>query len=94
RITLRHWQPGDRFQPLGMASPVRLQDLFVNAKVPREERRRRVVAVGADGRIFWVEGLRPGHHVRLRPDTAETLLWSWSRQPPHAGAADSGEGSA
>ena len=38
RIVLRHWRPGDRFQPIGMKSPVKLQDLFANAKVSRSER--------------------------------------------------------
>ena len=33
-IRLRHWQPGDRFQPIGMPQPVKLQDFFTNQKVP------------------------------------------------------------
>lgn len=84
-ITLRHWQPGDRFQPLGMATAVRLQDLFTNLKIDPQERRQRVVAVRSDGLIFWVEGLRPGHLVRLRPDTRITLSWEWRRAVPSSG---------
>lgn len=34
-VWLRHWQPGDRFQPIGCGSSRKLQDLFVNLKVPR-----------------------------------------------------------
>ena len=37
-IILRHWQPGDRFQPIGLKSAVKLQDLFVNAKIPSARR--------------------------------------------------------
>ena len=32
KITLRHWRPGDRFQPIGLKSAVKLQDLFTNRK--------------------------------------------------------------
>jgi tRNA(Ile)-lysidine synthase len=77
RILLRHWQAGDRFQPLGLARAAKLQDLFTNAKVPRAERRQRVVAVTEGGAIFWVEGLRPGEPVRLTPATRRVLEWRW-----------------
>lgn len=77
RILLRHWQAGDRFQPLGLAQAAKLQDLFTNAKVPRAERRQRVVAVAEGGAIFWVEGLRPGEAVRLTPDSRRVLEWRW-----------------
>lgn len=78
-VTLRHWSPGDRFQPIGMPAPVRLQDLFVNARVPADERRRRVLASDAGGRIFWVEGLRIGEACRVRPGTGRLLVWRWRR---------------
>ena len=35
-MTLRLWQPGDRFQPLGLKGNKKLQDFFVDAKVPRD----------------------------------------------------------
>ena len=56
-IGLRHWGPGDRFQPIGMVGAVKLQDMFVNQKIPRAERRRLTVATTAAGDLFWVEGL-------------------------------------
>ncbi len=90
-VVLRHWRPGDRFQPLGLAVPAKLQDLFTNARVPRRERHGRVVAAGADGRIFWVEGLRPGEAVRLTPATRRVLEWRWRRAPA---APKSGRGAA
>jgi tRNA(Ile)-lysidine synthetase-like protein len=35
KILLRHWRAGDRFQPIGLKSAAKLQDLFTNAKIPR-----------------------------------------------------------
>lgn len=80
QIVLRHWRAGDRFQPIGMASPQKLQDIFTNLKVPRSERLRRVVATTHEGVIWWIEGLRIGEPFKLRPETRARLKWSWSRQ--------------
>ena len=78
-IVLRHWQPGDRFQPLGMPAPVKLQDLFVNQKVLRNLRHRLVVGVTRTGQLFWVEGLRMAEGCKLTPGTRRRLQWQWKR---------------
>src|SRR5262249_49417999 len=57
-VLLRHWQRGDRFQPIGMASAIKLQDFFTNQQVPRERRHQLVLAVSVDNEVFWVEGMR------------------------------------
>lgn len=77
-ITLRHWRAGDRFRPIGLGRSAKLQDLFVNAKVPREERSRRILAVTAGGEIFWVEGLRIGEIARVTPATR--TRWRLTRE--------------
>jgi tRNA(Ile)-lysidine synthase len=77
KVVLRHWRAGDRFQPIGMDWPVKLQDLFTNHKVPAAERRGRVVAESGAGEIFWVEGLRIGERFKVRLDTAKRLVWRW-----------------
>jgi tRNA(Ile)-lysidine synthase len=79
RIVLRHWERGDRFQPIGMTRSVKLQDLFSNLKVPRTERHQRIVAVAENGEIFWVEGLRISEKFKLCPDTKGVLEWKWRR---------------
>ncbi|HEX4644588.1 MAG TPA: tRNA lysidine(34) synthetase TilS, partial [Verrucomicrobiae bacterium] len=38
QMVLRHWQPGDRFQPIGMKTRVKVQDLFTNQQIPRARR--------------------------------------------------------
>ena len=79
RITLRHWRPGDRFQPIGMKSPVKLQDLFTNRKIPRARRRELVVAAAENGGMFWVEGLRMAENFKLTRQTRRRLVWRWRR---------------
>jgi tRNA(Ile)-lysidine synthase len=77
-IVLRHWRAGDRFQPIGLRGAAKLQDLFTNAKVPREQRRQLVVAEAGSG-IFWVEGLRISENFKLTAKTERVLSWSWRR---------------
>lgn len=81
-ILLRHWQPGDRFQPCGFDRPAKLQDLLTNAKIPAAHRRDLVLAVTRNGEIFWVEGLRPGAQCLLTPQTRRRLEWRWRRRLP------------
>ncbi|HVR35198.1 MAG TPA: tRNA lysidine(34) synthetase TilS [Methylomirabilota bacterium] len=78
-VLLRHWRAGDRFQPIGMAGPVKLQDLFTNAKVPAGEKRSRVLATTPEGEIFWVEGLRISEGFKLDKHTRRRLKWRCRR---------------
>jgi len=77
KIWLRHWQAGDRFQPIGMKSARKLQDLFTDLKVPREKRRLRIVASTDRGELFWVEGLRMADGFKLEAKTVRRLKWRW-----------------
>lgn len=78
-VLLRHWRAGDRFRPIGMARAVKLQDLFVNEKIPRERRHELVIAATRGGEIFWVEDLRMGERFKVTPDTKRILKWHWQR---------------
>ena len=74
---VRHWGPGDVFQPIGMSREVKLQDLFTDLKVARARRRTLVVAEAGDGVIFWVEGLRISERFKLDKATKRRLKWTW-----------------
>ena len=78
-VRLRHWRPGDRFQPIGMASTIKLQDFFTNHKVLRGRRRQLIVATTAKGEVFWVEGMRISEPFKLTKETIRCLQWRWKR---------------
>jgi tRNA(Ile)-lysidine synthase len=78
-VILRHWRPGDRFQPIGLSAATKLQDLFTNQKIPRARRHQAVVATTADGEIWWVDGLRIGERFKLTDATRRRLRWEWHR---------------
>ena len=56
-VVVRTRKPGDRFQPAGMAGRKKLQDLFVDSKVPRHWRDR-IPLLECAGEIAWVVGYR------------------------------------
>ncbi len=77
RLTVRTWRPGDRFRPLGMARTKKLQDVFADAKVPREVRRRLPLVCAGEGaleRIVWVAGVRLGDEFKQTGETRRTLV--------------------
>ena len=56
-LTVRSIQPGDQFQPSGMAGHKRLKNYFIDNKVPYEIRRQTpVVCMGST--ILWVADMR------------------------------------
>lgn len=78
-IFLRHWLPGDRFQPIGMPRAIKLQDFFTNQKVPRRRRHELLVATTALGEVFWVETMRISERFKLAKSTIRRLQWEWLR---------------
>ena len=64
-VQLRHRRPGDRFQPLGQPQAARLQNLFINRRVPATERANRWVMQLDGGSLAWVEGFPAGEPHRL-----------------------------
>lgn len=81
RFWLRHWLPGDRFQPLGLAGEKKLQDFFTDTRVPRDWRKRVPLLVTERG-IAWVVGYRIAHWARVDtnitgPDQAIEIAFSY-----------------
>jgi tRNA(Ile)-lysidine synthase len=60
-----------------MKRAVKLQDAFVNQKIPRAVRHQLAIAATAAGEIFWVQGLRIGERFKVTPATRRLLRWSW-----------------
>ena len=67
RSLIRVRQPGNRFQPLGMQVEKKLQDFFVNEKVPRNWRERIPLVVSEKG-IAWVVGYRVAEWAKAKED--------------------------
>ncbi len=89
-------RPGLRMRPLGGRGTRKLQDIFVDARVPREDRDGWPL-VFADGRLAWVPGVavdaelatprnEPGRHVAVSPMPALPATKVVRLETPQTGA--------
>ena len=72
-LRVRNRRPGDRIKLAGMQGRKRLQDLFVDRKVPRSARDLVPVVVDQHDRIVWVAGHALGGEFRVT-DAAQAVL--------------------
>ena len=72
-LFLRFWKNGDRFHPLGLGGSKKLQDFFVDSRVPRRERGR-VPLLCDQEKICWVVGYRLDDRVKVTPQTQQILI--------------------
>ena len=72
KLLVRGWEAGDRFIPLGMGGHKKLQDFFVDAKVPGHQRRS-VPLVVSGGEIAWVVGFRVDERFKVTESTRRVL---------------------
>jgi tRNA(Ile)-lysidine synthase len=77
-LAVRLRRPGDQIQPFGLKRPKRLQDLLVDAGVPRRERARLPLVVCGD-QIAWVVGVRIAHWARVRPESRALVHITFER---------------
>lgn len=80
-LALRRRRAGERFTPAGGAGTKRLQDFFVDQKIPRPLREGWPL-LATPTRIVWVVGLRADSHFQATPETTRTLWVVFRREPP------------
>ena len=64
-LTVRLWQRGDRFQPLGMQHTKKVSDFLTDVKIP-PSRRAEVLVVCSGKEIVWIAGYRLAEPARVR----------------------------
>jgi tRNA(Ile)-lysidine synthase len=67
-LILRTRTPGDKISPIGMTGSKKLQDVFVDDKIPRPERNKTLLLT-TENEVLWIHG---GRRTRLYPVTEET----------------------
>jgi tRNA(Ile)-lysidine synthase len=71
-LVVRRVRAGDRVRPLGMRGRRKLQDIFVDRKLPRAERWS-IPVVEAAGEILWVPGVVRSGAALITPETRSSL---------------------
>jgi tRNA(Ile)-lysidine synthase len=71
-LTIRSWRPGDKFVPLGMKGQKKLQDFFIDRKIPLEQRHR-IPILHDKSKILWIVGHQISDLVKVDKSTKKLL---------------------
>ena len=65
-LCVRQRQHGDRYQPLGMHTPAKLQNILVNRKIPAQNRDQLPILTTPDGdQILWCPGCPAPENLKI-----------------------------
>ncbi|WP_256762283.1 tRNA lysidine(34) synthetase TilS [Cohnella sp. WQ 127256] len=71
-LQIRSRLPGDLMHPYGLNGTKKVQDMFVDAKVPRSRRDKLPLLVNGDGRVLWIPGMRRSSDALVTKETRNT----------------------
>lgn len=74
-LTLRKWQEGDRFRPLGMKKFKKISDFLIDLKVPVMLKNDVKVVCDANGEIIWVVGYRVDDRYKITSLTKQVMYF-------------------
>jgi tRNA(Ile)-lysidine synthase len=72
-LILRNWRPGDAYRPCGHRQVKKLKEMFLTARVPKNERAGWPVIESGD-KVVWTRGLRPADDVSPSKATRTGLI--------------------
>jgi tRNA(Ile)-lysidine synthase len=71
-LILRNRREGDWFDPLGMPGRQKIKALFIDRKIPRDERDR-VMLIADELSVVWVENMHLSDRVKITGETKNVL---------------------
>ena len=88
--TVRFWQNGDRYRPLGAKNEIKVKDLFINHKIPIVQKHQLPVICSANGDIAWIPGLPPADTFKVTPQTKRCVFLFYQTHKILYGGEDGG----
>jgi len=71
-LKARNFRTGDKFIPLGVNGFKKVKDIFIDNKIPSEERKQIPILVSRDD-IVWVYGIRIDDRYKIKQETKRIL---------------------
>ena len=78
-IEIRYRRDGDKIVPLGMNGSKKLKDIFIDLKIPREDRNN-IPIICFDIKISWILGYKTSQLFKVTQDTKNILKISFDRK--------------
>ncbi len=75
-LKVRPWMQGDFVYPLGMKHKKKLSDIFIDLKIPLNEKEN-IFVLESDGKIAWVIGYRIDDRFKTTEKTENVCLIEW-----------------
>ncbi|HRW94933.1 MAG TPA: tRNA lysidine(34) synthetase TilS [Bacteroidales bacterium] len=80
-LTIRKWEPGDKFIPLGMTGFKKISDFLTDLKIPLYNKEKvHLLCSGND--VVWVIGYRIDNRYRITPATTTIMLFHQKADGP------------
>ncbi|MEO6979134.1 MAG: tRNA lysidine(34) synthetase TilS [Mucilaginibacter sp.] len=74
-LTLRRWQQGDYFVPLGMKGRKKVSDFFVGEKVSLHQKDKIPLLINGNGDIMWIGGYRLADNYKVTQNTKKVVIF-------------------
>ncbi|MFP7300248.1 tRNA lysidine(34) synthetase TilS [Neobacillus niacini] len=79
-IEIRTRKNGDRMSPKGMTGTKKLKDIFIDSKVPIQDRDSWPVITDKNGWILWLPGIKKSAIEGINHSTSQYLLLTYNKQ--------------
>ena len=73
KLYVRYRQPGDKLYPAGMKGSKKLQEVFVDKKIPRSKRATWPVVVNGKNEVVWLAGVAVDRRAIVDPKKHRTI---------------------
>ncbi|MDP9079734.1 MAG: tRNA lysidine(34) synthetase TilS [Bacteroidota bacterium] len=74
-LTLRGWQQGDFFFPLGMRGRKKVSDFFIGEKVSLHQKEVIPLVINGNGDVVWIGGYRPDDRYKVTDNTKKVTIF-------------------
>ena len=78
-VVIRYRKNGDKIVPLGMNGSKKLKDIFIDLKIPREDRNS-IPVLCFDDKISWIVGYKTSQLFKVTKDTKKILKITMDRK--------------
>lgn len=74
-LYVRNKKNGDKMTVKNMDSPKKIKDIFIDEKIPKEERDLYPIVVDNNGNILWIPGIKKSKFDASKEENCDIILW-------------------